>query len=179
MRSGQFYSPKAWAVSDLIIERVIEILKTAPDVYVPVKQLWLMLRSDGLATDIELAQLQAMLEADDRIAFNAGVNQDSELEDDPELTADLEALGFFRGQRVKLVSRQMTKKDILAILAQQMDRLNEALQAAWESRPKDLAVEDELKGLLLVSQQLDESISQLLGELPEEDATKTDTGRGD
>ncbi len=161
-------------MSDPTIERVSEILETDPDFYVPVKKLWLMVQADGLATDTELSEFQAMLEADDRFEFAEGVDHNAGFEDDPELAAEMqaemEALGFFSGPRVKLTSREMTKEDVFAAMARHLQRMNDALLGAWETRPDDPEVEDDLIDLLLASQRLGREMSQLIaGELPPED----------
>ncbi|HID89176.1 MAG TPA: hypothetical protein EYP52_05625, partial [Anaerolineae bacterium] len=42
--------------------RVVEVLETDPDFYVPVKKLWLMLQGEGLILDLDLDAFQAQLE---------------------------------------------------------------------------------------------------------------------
>lgn len=83
-------------------QRVIEILETDPEFYVPVKKLWLMLQAEGLALDLELEEFQAQLEADDRFEIE---EFDDSLPGEPEEVAEiersLESLGFFGGPRVK------------------------------------------------------------------------------
>jgi hypothetical protein len=79
-------------------QRVIEILETDPDFYVPIKKLWLMLQGEGLALDLELDEFRAQLEADDRFEIE---DFDDSLPGEPEEVAEieqeLEALGFFGG----------------------------------------------------------------------------------
>ena len=120
-------------------QRLMEILETDPDFYVPIKKLWLMLQGEGLALDLELEEFQAQLEADDRFEIE---DFDDSLPGDPEVVAeierDLEAMGFFGGPRVKLASREMTAEDIMAGLLRSLQRMNEALRGAWETAPRGI-----------------------------------------
>lgn len=146
--------------------RLIEILETDPDFYVPIKKLWLMLQAEGLALDLELDQFRAQLEADDRFEIE---DFDDSLPGEPEVVAeierDLEALGFFGGPRVKLASREMTAEDIMAGLLRSLQRMNEALRGAWETRPEgDRETEEQLLDALALGQEMEEEIRQMLEE---------------
>lgn len=147
-------------------QRVIEILETDPDFYVPIKKLWLMLQAEGLALDLELEEFQAQLEADDR--FEIEYLDDSlpgEPEEVAEIERDLEALGFFGGPRVKLASREMTAEDVIAGLLRSLERMNEALRGAWETRPEgDREMEAELLDTLALGQKMEEEIRQMMEE---------------
>ncbi|MCX7855004.1 MAG: hypothetical protein N2556_03345 [Anaerolineae bacterium] len=146
--------------------RLIEILETDPDFYVPIKKLWLMLQAEGLALDLELDQFRAQLEADDRFEIE---DFDDSLPGEPEVVAeierDLEALGFFGGPRVKLASREMTAEDIMAGLLRSLQRMNEALRGAWETRPEgDRETEEDLLDALALGQEMEDEIRQMLEE---------------
>ncbi len=147
-------------------QRVIEILETDPDFYVPIKKLWLMLQAEGLALDLELEEFHAQLEADDRFEIE---DFDDSLPGEPEEVAeierDLEALGFFGGPRVKLASREMTAEDIMAGLLRSLERMNEALRGAWETRPAgDRETEEELLDALALGQEMEEEIRRMIEE---------------
>jgi hypothetical protein len=154
-------------MDDQTIVRLIEILETDPDFFVPVKKLWLMLRGEGLALDIELERFHHMLLEDDRFEFTSGVNHREGFENDPEfadeIEQEMETLGFFSGPRVKLVAREITPEDIIAGLSQSLTRMNEALQNAWEARPKnDQETEDQLLEILAAGQRLDREVQELM-----------------
>jgi hypothetical protein len=154
-------------MEDRTITRTIEILEIEPDFFVPVKKLWLMLQGEGLTPDIELEDLHRALADDARFEFTPGVGHKEGLEDDPELAEEMEremeALGFYSGPRVKLVSREMTAEDIFAAMARSLTRMNEALQGAWEARPKgDQETEDQLLDILAAGQKLDREIQGLI-----------------
>ncbi len=147
-------------------QRVIEILETDPEFYVPVKKLWLMLQAEGLALDLELEEFQAQLEADDRFEIE---EFDDSLPGEPEEVAEiersLESLGFFGGPRVKWTRREMTANDILAGLLQSLERMNEALRGAWETRPEgDWEAEGELLDALALGQEMEQEIRQIIEE---------------
>lgn len=153
-------------MDDPTITRVIEILEADPDFFVPVKKLWLMLQGEKLALDISPEDFHQILEGDGRFEFTPGVDHEEEL-DDPELAEEMEremeALGFYSGPRVKLVSREMAAEDVFAAMARSLARMNEALQGAWETRPKDdQEIEDQLLDILAAGQKLEREIEELL-----------------
>ncbi len=147
-------------------QRLIEILETDPDFYVPIKKLWLMLQAEGLAMDLELDEFQAWLEADDRFEIE---DFDDSLPGDPEevaeLERELEEMGFFGWPRVKLASREMTAEDIMAGLLRSLERMNEALRGAWETRPRgDRETEGQLLDALALGYEMEEEIRQVMEE---------------
>ncbi len=153
--------------------RLVEILETDPDFYVPIKKLWLMLQAEGLALDLELEAFRAQLEADDRFEIE---DFDDSLPGDPEVVAeierDLEAMGFFGGPRVKLASREMTAEDIFAGLLRSLERMNEALRGAWETRPEgDREAEEQLLDALALGHEMEEEIRQMIEERRWEEET--------
>ncbi len=150
-----------------ITTRAIEILETHPDFFVPVKKLWLMLQGERLALNTELEDFRLMLMADERFEFTPGTDYSEEFEEDPEFAEDMEremeALGFYSGPRVKLVSREMAAEDVFAAMARSLTRMNEALQGAWETRPEgDQEVEDQLLDILAAGQKLEREIQGLI-----------------
>lgn len=154
-------------MDDHIITRVIEILETDSDFLVPIKKLWLILQGEGLALDIELEDFQRGLADDERFEFTPGVDHKEEFEDDPEFAGEMEremeALGFYSGMRVKLVSREMAAEDVFAAMARSLARMNEALHGAWETRPEDnQELEDQLLDILAAGQRLEREIHGLI-----------------
>jgi len=153
--------------------RVVEVLETDPDFYVPVKKLWLMLQGEGLILDLDLDAFQAQLEADDRFEFIEGVDHAEGFEDDSEFEAEMEALGFFSGPRVKLVAREMTAEDVFAGLTRSLRQLNEALRGAWETRPEDdPEAEEMLLETLALAEQLEREIYEIIESSPEEEPSE-------
>ena len=159
-------------MDEATLSRVIQILETDPDFFVPVKKLWLMLQGEGLALDLDLETFHAQLAADERFEFIEGVDHAEGFEDDPELAAEMEremeALGFFSGPRVKLVAREMTAEDVFAGLSRSLAQLNAALRGAWESRPEgDEEAEEMLLDALALAEQLEQDVREMMeGEDP-------------
>ena len=150
------------------ISRVIEILETDDEFFVPLKELWLILKREGLA-DNDLEDLHSALQADERFEFTSGVNHRERLgavggqEYAEELEQEMEALGFYGGPRVKLVSRNPSPEDVFAAMARNLIRMNEALQSAWETRPEDdPELESQLLDILASGQKLEREISTLI-----------------
>lgn len=159
------------------IIRVIEILETAPDFYVPIKKLWLMLQGEGLALNVELEGFQRMLASDERFEFTPEVDHTEGFDDDPdfaeEMEMEMEALGFYSGPRVKLVSREMMAEDVFAAMSRSLTRMNEALQGAWETRPEgDQETEDQLLEILAAGQKLDREIQELIDQQKQDEKQK-------
>jgi len=154
-------------MSAQVVARIVEILETDPDFFVPVKKLWLMLQGEGLALDVELENFHHMLTQDEHFEFTPGVDHKEEFEDDPEfaeeMEREMEALGFYSGPRVKLVSREMTAEDVFAAMARSLTRMNEALHGAWETRPEgNQELEDQLLDILAAGQKLEREIHGLI-----------------
>jgi hypothetical protein len=165
-------------MDDHALTRVIEILETDPDFFVPIKKLWLMLQGEGLALDIELETFTNKLLSDSRFEFTPGVNHKEGFDGDPEfeeeMEREMEAIGFYSGPRVKLASREMTTEAIFAGLTRSLARMNAALQGAWEARPEgDQETEDQLIEILAAGQKLEREVQELIEQHDQENEAKT------
>jgi len=154
-------------MDERVITRVTEILETDLDFFVPVKKLWLTLQGEGLALDVALEDFHDALAADERFEFASGVDNKEGFEDDiefaEEIEQEMEALGFYGGPQVKLVSREMTAEDVFAAMVRSLERMNEALQGAWDTRPEgDPVLEDQLLDILAAGQKLEREIRDLI-----------------
>jgi len=163
-----------------ILTQVIDILENDPDFYVPVKKLWLMLQGQGLALDVELEDFFRQLTDDERFEFTPGVDQREGFEDDPEMAKEMEremeALGFYSGPRVKLVSREMSADVVFDAMARSLIRMNEALQGAWETRPEgDPELEGQLLDILAAGQKLEREIHELVDQQQEQSDQEDET----
>ncbi len=147
-------------------ERVIEILNNAADLYVPVKRLWLLLHDEGWASGLDLPALTMWLAADGRFELIEGHGLAID-ESDPlraaEVEAELEALGFFGGPRVKLTDRQMSTEEVFARLARSLQQLSDALQGAQESLPSGNPEAAEMfHEALKVAQELENQVQDMV-----------------
>ena len=141
------------------LTRIIEILETDPDFFVPIKKLWLMLQGEGLALDTEPETLHRMLQEDERFEFAPGVDHK---EGFAEIKQDMEMLGFYSGPRIKMASREMTADAIFAAMARRLEQMNAALQGAWDTRPEgDQDMEEQLLDILATGQKLEREIRNL------------------
>lgn len=95
------------------------ILATHKDVVVPVKEIWLEVLKQGQLQRFEVPPLidfTTLLEADDRFEFlpageELGENYVEPIEEDePEYTADIERLGFYSEDRVRLRNIEVTEE---------------------------------------------------------------------
>lgn len=155
-----------------ILARTIELLENDPDFFVPVKKLWLTLREERLAIDIDLPSFYTMLLHDEQFEFTPGIDHKEGIAVpfEEEIETEMEALGFYSGPRVKLTSREMTAEDIFAGLAQSLTRMNKALQNAWDSRPEqDQETEDQLLEILAAGQKLEREVQGLFKEHEQDD----------
>ncbi|MEA3340758.1 MAG: hypothetical protein U9R15_12380 [Chloroflexota bacterium] len=154
-------------MNERAITRAIEILETNPDFFVPLKKLWLMLQGESLALDVELDDFHHALLEDARFEFTPGVDHREGLKDNTELAEEMEqemeALNFYGGPRVKLVSRKMMPEDVFSAMAHSLEKMNDALQGAWKTRPEnDQEIENRLLNILAAGQKLEREIQGLI-----------------
>ncbi|MCX6142724.1 MAG: hypothetical protein NTZ35_05840 [Ignavibacteriales bacterium] len=143
------------------------ILASDKDVIVPVKKIWEAVGKQGRAQGFEIPALPdftALLEGDTRFEFLASLDENGEpIEDLPRDGTDqeeeLESLGFYSGDRVKLRSVELTPEVIGGLIRQKVDRTMDALARAWERRPeKDSDTEDQLLDILAKTQKLQREV---------------------
>ena len=145
------------------LTRVLALLETDPDFYVPVKKLWKAVSEEGLAFNVALQAFQDSLEADGRFEFIAGVEDDGAPELDAETIHEMEQAGIYTGPRVKLVTRQMTPEDVFNGLSRSLSQLSDALRRAWDIRPaENNEAEEMLIGALTMTEQLEQDVKEML-----------------
>jgi hypothetical protein len=143
------------------------ILASDKDVIVPVKKIWEAVEKQGKSQGFEIPVLPdftALLEGDTRFEFLASLDENGEpLEDLPrdgsQQEEDLESLGFYSGDRVKLRSVELTPEVIGGLIRQKVDMTMDALARAWERRPEgDPDTEDQLLDILARTQKLQREV---------------------
>jgi hypothetical protein len=142
------------------LDRAIEILEKDPSFYLPVRDLWLALREQGLARDLELEPFYTFLAGDDQFEI-----MEQEGGDPTSLS----------GARVKLASRQVTTDDVLEGLSQSLLALNQALRNAWETRPQG---DEQTEGLLLDALSIAEELGREVKEVIKEQDAESDQDEG-
>lgn len=143
-------------------KRIIEILETTPQFFVPVRDMWQMLRDEGtLPATLDLYTFYTQLAADERFEMIEGIDSDGELGENLSLLA--EAMGGLGGPQVKLASRQMTAEDVFAGLRQSLHDLKEALLEAWETRPEtDAEADSQLLQAIAAAEQLEQEVIAMI-----------------
>lgn len=143
------------------------ILASDKDVIVPIKKIWEAAEKQGRAQGFEIPALPdftALLEGDTRFEFLVSLDENGEpLEDLPrdgtEQEDELESLGFYSGERVKLRSVELTPEVIGGLIRQKVDMTMNALARAWERRPEgDSESEDQLLDILAKTQKLQREV---------------------
>lgn len=145
------------------------ILAADKDVIVAVKKVWLQVSREGTAQGFEVPQLSdfsAMLEGDPRFEFfPARDSLQDDLDHPPEdpavEEAEMEQLGFFSGDRVKLKNVELTPSVLGTIIRSKVDRTMDALTKAWDLRPEgDRDTEDRLLEILAKTQKLQQDVKK-------------------
>ena len=151
-------------------ERILAVEK---DVIAPVKKVWKEVEKQGHRQGFEvptLADFSAMLEGDSRFEFvpthNFGEEPLEEGERDDSIEeAELETLGFYAGDRVKLRSVELTPEIIGDLIRRKVDLTMTALTKAWEARPQgDQEAEDQLLEILAKTQKLQREVKKTFSE---------------
>ena len=149
------------------------ILASDKDVIVPVKKIWEAVEKQGRAQRFEIPALPdftALLEGDTRFEFLPNLDENGEpVEDLPrdetEQGEELESLGFYSGDRVKLKSVELTPEVIGGLIRKKVDMTMDALARAWERRPGgDGDTEDQLLDILAKTQKLQREVKNTFSE---------------
>lgn len=150
------------------------ILAADKDIIVPVKKVWNLVVREGRSQNFEvpaLADFTALLEAHPTFEFMAahnGVLDDMDQERPEELSAeeeDLERMGFYAGDRVKLKRITLTPETLGGILRTKVDRTVDALSKAWQRRPEgDSETEERLLAIISQTKKLQRDVKAAFSE---------------
>ncbi len=133
-------------LSPAIAARIREILQDDPDFLVPVKKLMKhFLKDEPLP---EYPEFLAILKSEpDLVVMDLEEKSEDEGWDEPEMPAsseaEMEALGYYTGPRVRLKDRVPSPADIAAILKRHTDRMLESLGQAYCLGAQDFTEEEE------------------------------------
>jgi hypothetical protein len=150
------------------------ILASDKDVIVPVKKIWEAVEKQGRAQRFEIPALPdftALLEGDTRFEFLASLDENGEPIEDihrdgTEQEEELESLGFYSGDRVKLRRVELTPEVIGGLIRHKVDMTMDALARAWERRPeKDSDTEDQLLDILAKTQKLQREVKNTFSDV--------------
>lgn len=146
------------------------ILASDKDVIVPVKKVWMQVDKQGKKQGFEipsLADFTVMLEADTRFEFMPSHSPGDDMfeeaarEGQAVEEAEMESLGFYSGDRVKLRGVELTPELIGDLIRRKVDMTMNALTQAWEKRPGgDQEAEDQLLEILAKTQKLQREVKK-------------------
>jgi hypothetical protein len=143
------------------------ILASDKDVIVPVKKIWDAVDKQGKKQGFDIptvADFTALLEGDPRFEFMPFVDENGEpidgsQRDDTGQQEELETMGFYSGDRVKLRSVELTPEILGGLIRRKVDLTMDALTKAWERRPEgDQETEDQLLEILSRTQKLQREV---------------------
>lgn len=143
------------------------ILASDKDVIVPVKKIWEAVDKQGKKQGFEIPSLPdftALLEGDARFEFMTSLDEngdpiDGSQREESDQQEELETLGFYSGDRVKLKSVELTPETLGGLIRRKVDMTMDALTKAWERRPEgDQDAEDQLLDILAKTQKLQREV---------------------
>lgn len=143
------------------------ILASDKDVIVPVKKIWDAVDKQGKKQGFEIPSLPdftALLEGDSRFEFMPSLDEngdpmDGSQRDESDQQEELETLGFYSGDRVKLKSVELTPATLGGLIRRKVDMTMDALTKAWARRPEgDQDAEDQLLDILAKTQKLQREV---------------------
>ncbi|MEX2117569.1 MAG: hypothetical protein WEB37_11835 [Bacteroidota bacterium] len=146
------------------------VLAADNDVIVAVKKVWMEVSREAKTQVFDVPSLPdftAMLEGDPRFEFLPAHSSLQDDLDDPHAESvskeesELEQLGFFSGDRVKLRHVELTPRRLGTIIRTKVDRTMDALTKAWDLRPEgDQDTEDRLLEILARTQKLQKEVKK-------------------
>lgn len=152
---------------DPLLEAAVESLEREPALWVPVARVWEAIKESPPARGRSRADLERILRAEKdtflyarpcRLAARAVGCDPGEIE---AFERELYALGAPAGTRVMLKSRRPTRAEIFAEMANDLQRLGDALEAAWRRRPRPRPeMERQLRGLVREGLILEEKLER-------------------
>ena len=146
------------------------ILAADRDIIVPIKKVWQFVARQGKEQGFEvptLVDFETMLEADSRFEFMPsprevfGEEEEIPPDEQKEEEVEMERLGFYSGDRIKLKRIELTPELLGGVIRRKVDRTMEALTQAWDMRPKDdEETEDQLLEILARTQRLQREVKE-------------------
>jgi len=149
-------------MSEKLMDVVEKILDDEEDVIVPVKKIWKMFQFSKEFQNVTipaLIEFSQLLKDDERFEFMPPVNYSDMFEglseeEQREREDEMETLGFFSGERVKLRRVQLTGDLLASVIEKSVNRMMNALKNAWETKPDDKETEKRLLEIMKKTQQL-------------------------
>jgi DNA-binding Lrp family transcriptional regulator len=164
-----------------LLDAVEEILKNDADVVVPAKKIWRMLQFDEEFQKISVlpfGEFISLLREDGRFEFLPPVQYGEMFdglteEEKAEREREMEDLGFFSGERIKLREAKLTGEVLAGMIEKSVDKMMRALQGAWGSKPEDPEAEKRLLEIMKRAKKLQGDIQKIVerirnGDIPQD-----------
>lgn len=154
---------------------VEKILEDEEDIIVPVKKIWKMFQFSKEFQNIPvpaLIEFSQLLKDDERFEFMPPVNYGNMFEglteeEQREREDEMEILGFFSGDRIKLRRLQLTGDLLASVIEKSVNRMMNALKNAWDTKPDDKETEKRLLKIMKKTQQLQKETQKIAKKIRE------------
>jgi len=156
------------------------ILANDEEVMVPVKKIWQMLQFDDEYEDISvptLAEFNRLLKTDDRFEFMPPINYgniyaDLSKKEKEAKEIEMEAIGFFSGERVKLRRKKITGELLASMVERSVDRMSNGLKKIINTGLNNKEQEKRLLEVIKKTEQLQKQAEKIVKRLREEEKNR-------
>jgi hypothetical protein len=168
-------------MSKELLDAVEEILKNDADVVIPAKKIWRMLQFAEEFQKISVLPFREfvhLLREDERFEFlppvqYGGMFDGLTEEEKAEREREMEELGFFSGERIKLREVKLTGEVLATMIEKSVNKMMRALQGAWSTKPEDPEAEKKLLEIMKRAKKLQGDIQKIVekirnGDVPQD-----------
>lgn len=147
-------------ITDPITARVEQLLTESAEVFVPLEQIYDTLQSEGLLAHFDVAALLEFLKGNWHFQVLGGFSHLAFL--DAETAIGLELLSAMTGPWVVLRSRLISPLATMGELLRHLQHMNRAIEVAWQQLVTVPEAQDDLLGLLMLSDALERKVRMAL-----------------
>lgn len=149
-------------ITDPISARVEQLLTESAEVFVPFEQLYDTLQSEGLLAHFDSGALLEFLKSSWNFQVLGGFSHLGFL--DAETAIGLELLSAMTGPWVVLRARLASPLATMGELLRHLQQMNHAIESAWRQLGTTPEAQDDLLGLLMLSDALERKVRIALAE---------------
>lgn len=149
-------------ITDPISTRVEQLLTESTEVFVPFEQLYDTLQNEGLLAHFDSEALLEFLKSNWSFQVLGGFSHLGFL--DSETAIGLELLSAMTGPWVVLRARLATPLATMGELLRHLQQMNHAIESAWRQLGTTPEAQDDLLGLLMLSDALERKVRVALAE---------------
>ncbi len=160
-------------MSKELLDTIEHMLENDDEVIAPVKRIWKVLQVDDKYHTLEIpvfSEFSELLHSDGRFEFMHPVNYDDMYNESGERIdreIEMESLGFYSGERIKLKKIQVTGEMLAKMIERSSNRMMEALKKAWETKSEDSKAEKRLLEIMQKAQKLEKDIQKIVKKIRE------------